>query len=110
MQNQKYIYQNTTGTLLFLGRPLETLDNVGGGEPCKLKKLFYSIPPQANKQPKNLLFTPKNLFLKPLNLFLKPKNLFLKPKKSFLTPKKSFWGLLIALLFNLNINYKTYLL
>jgi len=31
MQNQKYIYQNTTGTLLFLGRPLETLDNVGGG-------------------------------------------------------------------------------
>ena len=39
--------------LLFLGRPLETLDSVGGL--YKLKNIFGSMP-KPNKQPKNLLF------------------------------------------------------
>jgi hypothetical protein len=73
--------------LLFLGKSFETLDSVRGA--YKLKKLFYSIPPQANKQPKNLLFGTDRLLTVPLGSSMVPLGLSMVPLGSSMVPDGS---------------------
>ena len=82
--------------LLFLGRPLETLDSVGGL--YKLKNIFGSMP-KPNKQPKNLLFgTDRPLAVSvgssivPLGSSPVPDRVVNGAEKSYLVPEKSFFG------------------